>query len=75
MAGASTVDTIAMTALDTRFHQIEDRLVDEHGGDRRDAVRQLVAHERPRFSDVGFTRSYPACWNGRCSRLNPLDHA
>jgi hypothetical protein len=71
MADAPTL-TRWRCGVGTQLHQ----LVDEYGGDRRDAVRQLVTQERSRFSDARVHAFVPILLERSVrSRLNQLDYA
>jgi hypothetical protein len=52
MADGPSLDTIAAAAQDTHYAQLEDRLVDTYGADRRDTVHTMLEQERERFSDA-----------------------
>ncbi|HEU5469283.1 MAG TPA: hypothetical protein VFV67_01420 [Actinophytocola sp.] len=52
MADAPSLDSMAEAAQDTQFAQLEARLVDDYGQNRRAAVHSLVDQERHRFSDA-----------------------
>ena len=52
MTDGPTLDSIATTAQDVQFAELEDRLIEDYGADHRQTVHHLVTQERDRFADA-----------------------
>lgn len=48
----TTLDSKATATLEVQLAQLEDRLVNDYGDERRPTVHALVEHERGRFADA-----------------------
>ncbi|HEU5469285.1 MAG TPA: hypothetical protein VFV67_01430 [Actinophytocola sp.] len=59
MTEAPTLDTTATTTLSTQFAELEARLIEHYGPDRREAVLRVLDHERDRFAHASVPTFVP----------------